>query len=404
RDLPASDPEAIAPDGALSPRRSLFGDYMVGEVRAHMAKNPSASQLRHVQDRAAAIAGDAAGYRVSLMGGGEVAADFVVLCTSHGQPALPPGFDADLARHDGLVLDPWAEAKLSNIGTRDRILVVGAGLTGADVVTSLRHHGHRGGVTMISRHGLPSNRQHDFGDINILLERVRRPVPDLIARHGEFNSVAQVVRAVRQDVSAAKRKADNADWREAFDHVRDAAGAIWRGLPTVEKLRYSRHLSSYYGSHRNRVAPQVVDKLDEMRRAGQLSVLAGQIESARADGAAIAVAFHERHGGKSHLQTFDAVIICTGPIHRPDATGNAFLQDVVHKGFARSDAYGLGMDVDNVGRAIGANDLPSKGLYVVGPLTRGYFGDVIGVPQITAQLHTILPALLGELAGTEAHN
>jgi uncharacterized NAD(P)/FAD-binding protein YdhS len=388
--IAAADPDAVAADGSLYVRRQVFGDYMVAEVRAHMAENPSNSTISHLRDHAASLAAAGGRFRLATARGNEVIADAVVLCTSHGRPSLPPGFPESLAGHDGLIVDPWSEAEITRIGQADRLLIVGAGLTGADVVTSLHRRGHAGDIVMLSRHGLPPNRQHDFGDVGALLERVRRPIPDFIERHGEFASVRQVVRAVRRDIEAARRADPDFDWRQAFDHVRDAGGMIWRNLPKAEKRRYARHLSSYYGSHRNRVAPQVVDDLDTLARAGRLSMLAGRILAAEADGTRISVSYRERHGGQVHRRTFDAVVNCTGPMHRPDGMGSSFLADAVKEGLIHPDAFGFGIDVDGRGRA-------ARRLYVAGPLARGYFGDVIGVPQITAQLHTILPALLGDL-------
>ncbi len=397
RDIAGADPGAVAADGSLYVRRSIFGDYMAGEVRRHRADNPSGSRLRHYRDRAVSMEATGQGYRLALAGGGQVDADAVMLCTSHGTPSLPPGIPDALRDHIGMIADPWSKSELSRIGADDRLLVVGAGLTGADVVVSLRHRGHKGKILMLSRHGLPPNRQHDFGDVGALLDRVRRPVPILIERHGHFTSVRQVLHAVRRDVAKARREVHGADWRDSFDHVRDAAGVIWRNLPMAEKRRYSRHLASYYGSHRNRVAPQVIDQLEELQRTGQLSMQAGRIESAYADSRGLSVEYRKRRDPGTYTGRFDFIVNCTGPVHRPDAAGNSFLGDTVAKGFTRPDVFGLGMDVDEFGRAKSADGGLSNGLYVAGPLSRGYFGDIIGVPQITAQLHTILPTLLPDL-------
>ncbi len=394
RDIAKSDPGAVAFDGSLYVRRSLFGDYMVGEMGRHMANNPSASTINHVRDRAIDLVRLENGYKLSLAGGAELQGDVVVLATSHGNPALPPGLPDNLRNHPGLILDPWSEKELSRVQNDARLLVVGAGLTGADVVVSLRLRGHKGNILMLSRHGLPPNRQHDFGDINVLLERIRRPVPDLIERHGEFAAVRQVVRSVRRDVSEALRSDPESDWRDQFDHVRDAFGVIWRNLPIAEKRRYTRHLASYYGSHRNRVAPQVVDQIVSLQQSGKLTSLAGRIEDAEGRGDAIAVHYRARRGRQRHSDTFDVVINCTGPVHRPDEVGNPVLDAAAGQGLIRADGFGLGIDVDGQGCAVSADGRPQDGLYVAGPLSRGFFGDIIGVPQITAQLHTILPAIL----------
>jgi uncharacterized NAD(P)/FAD-binding protein YdhS len=399
-----TDPEAVAFDGSLYPRRSVFGDYMVAEFAAHAADNPSGSAISHLRARANSLNRIGDGYEIETSSGDRVAADAVLFCTSHGHPSRPPGLEPGLDGHVGLVADPWSPGSLATVARDARVLVLGAGLTGADIVASLQHQGHAGEIVMLSRHGLPPNRQHDFGDVNALLDRVRRPLPLFIEKHGEFASVRRVLTAVRRDIRDALKNDPQADWRDSFDHVRDAGGAIWRTLPDAEKRRYARHLSSYYNSHRNRVPPQVIGCLDGLTAAGRLNMLAGRIERARAVADGIEVTYRRRRRNSAETGIFDTVVNCTGPVHRPDAVGNPFLDDAVARGLIRPDAFGFGIDVDGTGAALGGDNVRNDRLFVAGPLARGYFGDVIGVPQITAQLHTVLPALLSHQPAHRPHS
>jgi len=49
-------------------------------------------------------------------------------------------------------------------------------------------------------------------------------------------------------------------------------------------------------------------------------------------------------------------------------------------GLLRADALGLGIEVDRFARIIGA-----PRLFVAGPLARGYFGELMSLPEVSQQ-------------------
>lgn len=391
----ADDPAAQVSDGMVYPRRAIFGDYMVDEVAAHQINNPSRSTIHHLRDRAVALAETAQGLRLTTAEGRELAADRVLLCPSHGRPSLPAGLSPDLARDPRYVADPWDNDAIGRIAPDARLLVLGTGLTAGDVLSTLRHSGHRGRTLMLSRHGIPPQQQFDLGDVNALIARIARPVPLFIERHGQPTGLLDIMTAVRADIAAARAEDPDADWRHQFDHVRDAGGAIWRSLSDGEKRRYVRHLKTYYDAHRNRVAPQVMATVATGLSDGSLAVTGGRIVSCAVGEKAIDVTYRPRHGADTVTRPFDAIVNCTGPAHRPNLVGNPVLDSAIAHGLARADPFGLGLEVDDAGRALGQDGAAQDRLFVAGPLTRGRFGDIIAVAQITVQLQTVLPVLLG---------
>ncbi|MCP2775379.1 FAD-dependent oxidoreductase, partial [Salmonella enterica subsp. enterica serovar Typhimurium] len=75
----------------------------------------------------------------------------VILAMGHLSPVAPlPGLDALGAAY---INDPWSGA-VEHIGTDERVLILGSGLTMLDVVVDLARRGHRGPITALSRRGL----------------------------------------------------------------------------------------------------------------------------------------------------------------------------------------------------------------------------------------------------------
>jgi len=390
----AEDPAATTADGMVYPRRAVFGDYMAAEVATHQAQNPSRSIISHIRDRAVALDETADCLRLTTEQGRVLEADRVLLSPSHGRPSIPGGLAPDLADDPRYVADPWDSDAIGRIRADARTLILGTGLTAGDVLSSLRHRGHHGSTVMLSRHGIPPQQQFDLGDVNALLARISRPLPIFIERHGWHAGFRDIIKAVRADIAEARAEDPGADWRPQFDHIRDAGRAIWRRLPDAEKRRYVRHLKTYYDAHRNRVAPQVMAVVEAGLADGSVTLVAGRIVSCSFGDGSIDVTYRPRGGGAEQTQAFAAIVNCTGPAHRPNLVGNPVIDSAIGHGLARADPFGLGLEVDDTGRAIGHDGLGHDRLYVAGPLTRGRFGDVIAVAQITVQLQTVLPALL----------
>src|SRR5690606_9891667 len=103
--------------------------------------------------------------------------------------------------------------ELAAIPADDPILIIGSGLTMADVVQSLRRQGHKGRIDVVSRHGLVPRRH-----------AAARP----LKAESPQGSLRDIVRAVRARISEAA--AQGYDWRDVIDSLRPATQGIWRGF------------------------------------------------------------------------------------------------------------------------------------------------------------------------------
>ena len=351
---PPLDPEAVAGPGRF-PQRRIFGTYVAHHLRPWI----EAGVVRHLPDRAVAVEGGV----VTLAGGGRLEADLLILALTHPPPDTPRGL-APLAGAPGLVADPYAPDALAGVAPDARVLVVGSGLTSADVIASLDRRGHRGPIVTLSRRG----------------HRSRGHAPEPQETSADFTDppartatglVAAIRAALRADAAAGLT------WHAALDRVRTQGPAIWAALDAPARSRVVRHLRTLWDVHRFRVAPQVEAVLD------RLTTLAGRLTGSRVTPEGLAVSWRPRGAASGREAVFDAVVVTTGPAHGRVIADTPVLASLAAAGRLRPDPLGLGIDTDPEGRPIGADGRGDSGILVCGPLARGQVGELMGVPEVT---------------------
>jgi uncharacterized NAD(P)/FAD-binding protein YdhS len=197
------DPAAISADGSAFPQRRVFGRYVADALQGLL----DSGRIIHRRDRVGAIGRTARGFVVSTDAGPGFSADVVVLAATHPRPAIPPAL-AHLANADQFITDVYAPAALSGVRSSDRVLIVGNGLTSADIVASLDARGHAGRIVALSRHGLRS-----MG---------HPPVP--VPARGDFSrsperKAGALLSRIRGELTAAAAAGET--WHSVLDAVRD---------------------------------------------------------------------------------------------------------------------------------------------------------------------------------------
>ena len=371
------DPQARAPDGQIYPQRGLFGRYM-GELMGPLLESGG---VRHIRERVQTVARQADGWHLSGDNGTIVIADLLVLAATHPSPAAPAPIEQSLHGDARYIPDSTTPHALDSIQPHERVLIIGTGLTAADVIAALRLRGHQGEIVAFSRRGLLSrghaaSRLPPFGDF---VSDPSRTALSLLKR---------VRVAVRQAAAEA------VTWHSVFDALRAQGAQIWQALPVAEKRRLLRHLRRYWEIHRYRVAPQMEALLDDCLDCGALTVLAGAITRIDASGVRIGVEFRYRRSETVDQQMFDRVVITTGPAHGSYLKSQSWLSGLKKAGYLTRDSYALGIACDETGQAIGRDRRPAADLFIAGPLGRGTFGELIGVPEVALNARLIA----GEIA------
>ena len=383
-DAVADDPEAHRADGNLFPRRHVFGAY----VASALTPLVQSGAVQHRQAVVTDVRRAGALWEIFDSQGGQIVADFLVIATSHPSPSAP-GALRSLQGHPRFVADSTVAGALDVVRPDDRLLIVGNGLTAADIVASLARTGHRGPITSISRRGLRS--------------RGHAPYPQ--DPFGEFeaasaDSATALLRSIRQTIAEAKTA--GLTWHCVIDQVRSHGHAIWKNLPIAERCRIVRHIRPYWDVHRFRIAPQVEDVLERAIAEGRMEVLAASVGQVERENELIQVELRRRHASTIRRR-YDAVVVTTGPAHGGILDSQAWLGGLRDQSFLRLDATGLGIACTELSEAIDADGRPDPSLLISGPLARGTFGELMGLPQITEHAVFVATELAAKVRAANDH-
>lgn len=359
---PPLPPGAARLNGEIFAPRAVFGTY----VAAQLAPLLASGQLRHLRAAVTGVARRGA-YDLRLSDGTTLRADALVLAASHPKPALPRELAA-LSGDPALIADPLAPGALAGIGPEERLVIIGNGLTSADVLATLSARGHRGQITALSRHGWRS-RPHGPSQAETSADFAQAP------SRTALQLLQQVRRAVQADA------AQGLTWHAVFDRLRAQGPAIWAALPLAERRRFLRHLRALWDVHRFRVAPQTEEARLRLERQGRLVHLAARITRLRR-GAPVELRVVERHSRISFPVTADRVILATGPAHGRVIEATPVLADLAALGLLAPDPLGLGLHTSPLGHAIPTRGQPDGSILIAGPLARGTVGELMGVPEV----------------------
>jgi uncharacterized NAD(P)/FAD-binding protein YdhS len=330
----------------------------------------------------------------------KVDCDLVVLAPGHTRARLPATFRSEFSRHERVIVDPLAAARLPAVASAERVLVLGSGLTAYDVISTLITAGHQGPIDIVSRKGLRPRRQVPpvSGQTpRPMIERCAATPEPFILEAGNPPTVRALLRALRQRIREVEGTGKT--WDQPFVHLRDMVSQVWPQMLAAEKRRFFRHLRTFYDVHRFRVAPQNKAIVDEGERAGQVRFRAANLIRIDTDDGRAPLRIELRARGTDSAQEFvyERVINCTGV----DSTHPAevpLYATLLARDMISVDPSGIGLAVDAHSRALARDGSVAQRLRVVGPPTTGARGDPLGSPYIAIQIHRMIPdvaAVLG---------
>jgi uncharacterized NAD(P)/FAD-binding protein YdhS len=375
-------PDSITPAGEVFAPRQVFGRYVAAQMKPLIEQG----RLRHVQ---AWVAGVDKGqrYLLTLSDGTTLEADILVLAATHPKASLPQELAA-LHQDPALIADPYVPGALDVIAVQERILIVGNGLTSADVTATLHRQGHLGPITALSRHGWRSM-PHGPKQAETLADFASMPSRTAL---GLFQRVR---RALADDAKLGLT------WHAVLDRVRAQAPIIWAHLPHHERRRFLRHLRALWDIHRFRIAPQTHQINLRMQQQGRLTHLAARIQRVKTD-SIVHLTLRARHGLVRFPLQVDRVILATGPAHGAVITSSTFLSDLADLRLLQADPLGLGLFTAPNGHAIPASGTPDGTILVAGPLARGTVGELMGVPEVIAWAEHIAGEAARQIRGLRA--
>lgn len=361
------------------PRR-LYGDYLAAEVTQALERGKARGhEVDIIPFDADAVIPDADG--MTIVRGDEARhADAAVLAIG----ALPPqpldGVEAAALESGRYVIDPWQ--LLSRVDRDDpprQVILIGSGLTTADIVVELAARWPHARFTVISIHGRwPERHPVEVGappgDHAGLIEALRA-VPD----------VRRWMRLLRE------ASADEGGWRGVIDGLRPHTQGLWRGLPTAQRARFLRHARSAWERVRHRLPPQLAGTLDALQQSGRVELRAGRIRSVRRVGEQLRLTF--LHCGEAHELDADMIIQAAGLATDVRRTPHRLIGQLRSDAHVVPDGLGLGLQATPEGCLKHAGGHWPH-LLALGSLLRGTLWECTALPEIRRQAGAIADYLV----------
>lgn len=319
--------------------------------------------------------------RLRLSDGSILSADAVVLATGHDPQTLPPAMPA---------IDPWSEAALDGLAPDAPVLVLGTGLTMADVVLSLWRSGHRGRILALSRRGLLSHAHADAQPVAVARSEVSFGAP-----------LSELLHWVRR--IARRCEAEGGDWRSAVDALRPHTRSFWQSMTVEQRRRFLRHARPWWDVHRHRMAPSVADMIGTLIAEGRLVILGAKVIAADTAGNRIIVTLRRRGTMATERHEFARVINCTGLPDDPRRSPNPAIRALLARGLAHVDSLAIGLDLTADNAVVRSSGEPSQRIFAVGPLARGAFWEIIAIPDIRLQCAELADNLAAMLFDSKVH-
>ena len=303
--------------------------------------------------------------------GSALEVDRAVLCIGNFPRAAPFAPVAALDASPRFIGDPWDDAAFARIGPGDSVVLVGTGLTMADVVIDLASRGHRGPLRAFSQRGLLPQVHQQTRAYPAFLRRDALPATAL-------GQLCLIKREVRRAAAAGF------DWRS----VLDTSGRWCR--TSGRRSRSRSAAGSCAGSALLGRAPpphgaRQCQSDRELRRAGSLAIAAARPEAVAVAERQITLTSRPRGGGARFTWQADWLINCSGPECDYTRIDHPLIRCLLDAGSARPDPLRLGIDVGPDFALIAADGTPSAAMFALGPPTRGALWEITAVPDIRKQ-------------------
>ncbi len=387
--LKALEPEfgAFAADGFVP--RIWYGTYLRAILAEAEVVARDGVRLNRLADSVEAVEPGQDGLEIRLASGDRLVAGQVVLAFGNLAADDPPLEAGRLADEPAYLPDAWDTEAVRAIPVEADVLLVGTGLTMVDWAFSLARLGHRGRIHALSRHGL--------------LPRSHGPAAAIELGPGIADAPATALglsRAVRAEVDRVV--AAGGDWRSVVDALRPRTQGLWAGLPIDERRRFVRHLRPYWDVHRHRAAPHVAAQVEELRRSGQLNVVAGRLVRVEPAASGVVVRIRRRGTGEELGLPVARIVNTIGPGGDIRRSREPVVEDLLEAGLAQADPLGLGLRTAADGGLLDRSDRPSDRLFTLGSPRRADLWESTAVPELRVQAARLAERLLEETGQARA--
>ncbi|KAM0744580.1 hypothetical protein ACQRIT_001069 [Beauveria bassiana] len=343
-------------------------------------------------------------YKITLDNQNTLTAHSVVLALGN----FTGSANSHLLGKAGYFPNPWPTTQLKSIPPTAHVLVVGSRLSAVDAALYLSENGHQGAITFMSRSGklprvqgdpVPNPRRYALHELARQVEgnpdesllRLTSSLMDEIsmATNGDWSWMFErdcPMEQLETDLIAAQEQ--RVRWQSILNGTAPVIERYWNSLSSTSQKLFMEKFNSTWMTYRHAMPIKNAKRVLKLLQNSQLQVVRG--DKIYWDGMFKA----ETSGGV--IETC-YVIEATGQECHTQRINSPLVQSAVHKGLLTPHAAG-GVVVD-----FQSLQASSKGLYVMGSLTRGTHFYVSATDRVAAHASRIAQSLTGEPFSLHLH-
>lgn len=365
--------------------RNIYGYYLKEIFDNSIRKKSENISIEFVHDEAIDIEPSGKRAKISFSVSPPVYADKTVLATGNYPPRQHPKMKNDFCKSKKYFGNPWLHEAVKNVERKDKVLIIGNGLTMVDVVIGLREEGHSGKIYSLSPHGF-----------DILPHRKFEPYPDLLNELQPPYDLVKVIKIFRSHVH--KLRAKNISGEAVVDSVRPLSQKIWMSWSKREKERFMYYVRHMWGVARHRLPMEIHIKLQQFILDDTLEIIAGNLDSIKEYENGVTAKIKHRKRKELLELNIARVINCTGPECDITQVDNELIKNLLSRNLITADEMRLGMEALPDGTIIDKDGNHSSLLYTLGSPLRGILWESTAVPELRFQARQLAAKLVTQLS------
>ena len=354
------DPLALHESGNFY-RRADFAIFVHSKLKNFLQKK----QLIHKRNLVKKIYKEKDGLWVSILNNQEkLTSKNIILATGNPIPAWPCHIEEKAMKQKGaLIENPWCGNWVNNINKKDKILIIGTGLTALDCISALKSLDHEGQIILISKSG-------KFPPIQAKWERNENPNwPGDKNKELLPSTMIKFFKSYLPD-----NPPSTPEWQSAWEELRLDLNQHWNRILDDGKIKLKNKLYSTWSRFRYRASPHTISAKEYFIKNNQIKLYKGHVKNISLEGKDLFLCLFD--GGKVIV---DKVINCSGK-------GNDdLIKQIINDKLGVKDIFNETLKVDKNNKVIPFEEKENVGLYMIGPTLMESFGDAVAANKVSMQ-------------------
>lgn len=367
---------SLVPDMFLP--RNIYGHYMKDIFEDAIRKKPETVSINFVHDEAIDLELNEGRANIFFSVSPPITADKVILATGNHLPGNVKIETPSFYSSKHYFANPWLHEAVNHPELEKDILIIGNGLTMADVVMGLKEKKYKGKIFALSTNGF-----------DIVPHRLPEPYTKFIEELKPPYSLEKLLKLFDKHIHELGAKGE-----EIIDSLRPLLQQIWMGWTYEEKKWFVSHIRHLWEVARHRLPMQVHEQIQQLIIDDKLEIIAARIIDMQEEEDHINVRYRRKRDQKEYTLKVARVINCTGPVTDISKMQRPLFENLLLRELIQPDPLKLGINATAEGSILNADGTTSDFLYTLGGNLKGVLWESTAVPELRIQAQKLAKKLV----------